>query len=426
MPRSPGTRWQVKVATGRNITRRTFLQAATAAAGAAALPLAPGISQLFRAAQLAGSSAAAPKNTLGGPFFLTGGDAYATCAALCACVLPTGTNPVTGAITSPGATEANAVQFIDMFLAAFELPSTIADNPAVYLQGRYSGRNPFPPVDPDAPGAFTAGNLRYPADQLELAGGQRQFLGLSAQQLISWYLQLYGTLTDIEEVLSAAPWAAKAQFPFVNSGLWSAKWLSQVESGQIPGVVPGGLRALYVNGLAAFDSWAEQNFQTTFASCATAEQQAMALVAANPLLNAAASNGLSLPAPLPSPTPPAPAAKLFGTLALHTIQGSYCLPEYGGNGGTLSPSAAPVMWTSLKWDGDTEPLGNTVYDASAYGPGAGPNAGFGEAGVYQPRGTMVEFRPTSYPGNDPSLATVEELQALLQYLAKAGGQVTVP
>lgn len=410
------------MATGRQITRRAFLQAAAAAAGAAALPIAPAFSGLFRTAGLSSplGSSGTPANTLGGPFFLTTSE-YGTAAAICACILPTGTDPVTGAVTSPGATEANAVQFIDMFMAAFELPSALADNPAIYLQGRFSGRQPFPPADPDAPGAFNFSPSQYPADQLELTGGQRQFLGLSAQQLVSWYLQLYGTTAG----LASTPWGTANQW--VTSSSWSGAWLSQVtgSSPTIPGVAAGGLRGLYQAGLPAFDAWAEQNFGSPFAQCNPVEQDALVVLASDPLVNALGSNGASLPSPLPSPTPPPAAAALMGVLALHTIQGTYCLPEYGGNGGTRSPSAAPVTWAAIGWDGDTEPLGNTVYDDSAYGPGAGPNAGYGQAGVYQPRGTMVEYRPTSYPDNDQSLCTLADLSALLTELAKVG-TVTIP
>src|SRR5689334_18780833 len=58
-----------------------------------------------------------------------------TCQAICARIVPS------GGAGDPGATEADAVNFIDRFLAAFELPSVVADGPAIYIRGRFSDRN---------------------------------------------------------------------------------------------------------------------------------------------------------------------------------------------------------------------------------------------------------------------------------------------
>jgi hypothetical protein len=377
----------------------------------------PGLASALRGAGLPGAeltAAGVPANVLGGPFFLTGSNAslYATAAALCNRIYPTGRDPLTKAVTSPGATEANAVQFIDMFLAAFELPGALADNPAIYLQGRLSGRNPYPPADADEPGALHFGASSYPADQLVDSSGQRQFLGLTPQQAVAWYLRLYGTVTGLPAQYRA----------FVPSGTWVR--LAAGNSPLIPGVPgPTGLRGIYVAGLTAVDAWSKQNFAVPFAAATTLEQDAMALVLSNPVVGAASSNGLpGLPAPLPSPVPPAAAAQLFPYLVVHTIQGCFCLPEYGGNGGSLVPPAqpapAPVMWAEVGWDGDTMPLGNSVYDPDAAGADDPPNAGFGAPGVYRPTGNYVEYRPVStLDDSDTGLATLDELAALVSHLA---------
>ena len=72
-----------------------------------------------------------------------------TCAAICSRIVPSGRDPA----TDPGAIEAQAVVFIDRFLAAFELPPTLANNPAIYIRGRYSGRNAYPDEHTGRPSA---------------------------------------------------------------------------------------------------------------------------------------------------------------------------------------------------------------------------------------------------------------------------------
>src|SRR4029077_5739772 len=97
---------------------------------------------------------------------------YAICDALCAGILPSD--------ALPGAAEARAVDFIDLFLAAFELPATVADNPAIWLRGPYSGRNPYPDPKGGAPSASA------PPTQLLGPEGARRFLPLSRHQTIAW------------------------------------------------------------------------------------------------------------------------------------------------------------------------------------------------------------------------------------------------
>lgn len=408
------------VGTTQRITRRAFLQAA-AAAGAAALPVSAGLMRVLESGPgaetfgVALADATAPDFGTGPYFFST--EQLRTAAAICARIIPTDTNPLTGAVVVPGAAEANAVRFIDLFLAAFELPTLapeVASNPAIYLTGRYSGR--WPSGNP-ATGAPFAANTT--PDAFEAGNGEIQFLGLSANQAVAWYLRIYGTTAGMPSSLSP-PWQSKA-------------WYAQVETPYAPGTaaIPGAtpLRALYgdpaTGGLAAFDSWSEQNFGVPFAQASAPEQDALLFLAWNPILGAASSNGLpGLPAPLPNPVPPPAASALFPVMVLHTIQGCYGLPEYGGN-------ADRIMWPTVGWDGDTQPLGSSIYfdGPGSPGPGQGPNAGFGFApgnpanppAAFTPRGTYVEYRPVSTPdGSDGTVATVADFTELIAALNKIG------
>ena len=115
---------------GRTMSRRQFVAAAIATGTAAALPL-----DLVRVARAATPAASSSKSATFYYFTQAERDA---CEALCSRIVPS-TEPVTAA-PAPGAVEAGAVVFIDRFLAAFTLPATVADNPAIYLHGRLSGR----------------------------------------------------------------------------------------------------------------------------------------------------------------------------------------------------------------------------------------------------------------------------------------------
>lgn len=395
----------------RRYTRRAFLQAAVASAGAAALP----VSQTLMDVLGRGAAGVLPA---GGALYFFDAAQASTAAAIAARIIPTDRNVLTGALVSPGATEAGAVRFIDMFLAAFELPATLADNPAIYLSGPYSSRWAF--------GDDTTGtpSSTIPPDSFE-HGSQVQFLGLTAGQALAWYLRIYGRLDGGPAQPTLPTWVTTGV-----SGTGSA-WQSQVTSGLIPGAQD--LRSLYRDGLLAFDQWAKQNFGVqSFASASTQEQDALLLLASNPLLGAASSNGLpGLPAPLPNPVPPPAAAALFGVIALHTIQGSYCLPEYCG-GGSDAGLHGQVTWASIGFDGDTQPLGNSVYDESLtenspVEPGnRWTNDGFGGGGSgYTPVGAYREFRPVSYPDDDvdSTLISLDELSELVAALERAGAEV---
>jgi hypothetical protein len=329
------------VAVAGELSRRDFLEIALATGAAVALPVTAGA---------CGAGAAPATSTEpGGGYFLTDSEGHprrSTCEALCARIVPTGADPR----MDPGATEARAVDFIDIYLAAFELPAAVADNPAIWLRGRYSGREPYPDNENGTP------SRSYPPSDFVTPGGQRRFMPLTPFQRISWRSTLYG-----KEALEEAH--------------VSQRWLSQV--GNLipaPNVMP--LRQMYLEGLDAFEDYSKSRFGSSVAALDAHRR--------DDLLAAAAGTATGVP------SPPGAASALFPQLVVHTFQACYSLPEYGGNHDR-------VMWKLIGWDGDTQPLGNSIYDASLAGPGEGPNRGFGDPAVYQPRGGYREYRAVSGP-----------------------------
>ena len=356
------------------LSRRQFVKAALAAGAASAVP--PVLDTFLQTARAAASTA-----TSG--FFLNS-QQWATCAALCSRIVPTGSNPA----TDPGATEARAVVFIDRFMSAFDVQlASVADGPAIYLRGNFSGRNPFAT---DQGTASTA----YPNDAFLDSSGVAHFLGLTAAQTLSWKYQLYGS-----SALAGVP--ASQQ-----------KWASQVMAGTIPSPTPpGGLRQAYVDGLAAFDTWSESMFATSFAAATTDQQDLMLELAGNVVVSAVTGN---VPVPSPPAAPPA-ARALFPIIALHTFQATYGLPEYSWRHDTAE-------WNALGYDGDTEPLGNSIYDPNmTFADGQDPNTGHGD-GLYTLTGGYRQRRPVSYLPSNATPLSASDAAILEQAINQARGQ----
>ncbi|TMC49078.1 MAG: gluconate 2-dehydrogenase subunit 3 family protein [Chloroflexi bacterium] len=342
------------------LTRRRFLVAALASGAVSALP----IELLGRVAHALAAS---------GPYFFTGGNAhlYAVCDAICSRVMPSSPDPTTNA-PQPGGKEARAVDLIDLFLAAFQanVLGVVADNPAIWLHGRFSNRNAYP--DP----ATGLPSSTLPADDFgTLPGGFGHFLSLTPTQELTWRLRLYGP----------SELTGDASLP--------KSYRDLVANGTIP-VPPTGLRDLYVKGLTAFDRYSMSLFGTGFAQASPQQQDLMLEAAGNAVLGGIFSNIAGLPA-----APPPDAINLYGPISVHTFQGCFGLPEYGTHGG-------PPMWQWMIYDGDTQPLGNSIYDenltdadiaaiAKDTGAQQGQNAGFGDPAVYQPTGGYREHRQTS-------------------------------
>ena len=301
-----------------------------------------------------------------------------TCVAACARLVPTGTD----SSTNPGANEAHAAIFIDRFLASFqELPSSVANNPDIWIQGRFSGRNPIPDNTDGEPSS------NYPPDDMLNTAGQMQLLPLSGAQALIWKVRLYGA-----SALEGAP---------------NSTWANQVVNGTIPGFVPGGLRTLYSAGLDAFDSWSKQLTMQPFASASADEQDLMLAVAGNVVVDAIGPN---LPS-LPVARPPA-AEQLFPTLLRDTFAACYGLPEYRG-------LHSNPLWQLIGYDGDTQPLGNSIYGEDL----PGDNDGFGVDAngqrIYLIQGGYKEHRPVSYPDpGDGTLMTPSQINQLMTMLSK--------
>jgi len=140
-------------------------------------------------------------------------------------------------------------------------------------------------------------------------------------------------------------------------------------------------------------------------------------------LLAAAGNVILAQFPLPTPPGAPDAAKaLFPLVTVHTFQAVYGLPEYRWQHNDAG------VWNSVAWDGDTQPMGNSIYDEHASGPGKGPNQGFGDPHVYVPRGGYRERRPVSTLGDGGGAALSKKNVAPLvkalraQARAKAGAK----
>ena len=337
------------------MSRRDFLAAALATG--ATIAVSPRLEAAIRT--VTGTNSA-------GMFYLSPARAR-TCDAICARIVPS-------AAGSPGAKEAKAVIFIDRFLAAFELPSVVADGPAIYIHGRFSDRND------------------HNGDDF-LRGTRAHFLPLTGHQEMSWRAELYGT-TALDHPPAGT---------FV-----SKKWRAQVGN-LLP--APASLRKTYNDGLDAFDAFSQTVFGTPFASATSLQQD---------LLLESAGNIVLSNFPIPSPPGAPDAAKaLFPLIVVHTFQGTYGLPEYRWQHDDAG------VWESIGWDGDTQPLGNSIYDPHMFGAGKGPNEGFGDPHVYQPRGGYRERRPVSTlssnsPINKKQIAPlVKALRAQARAQAKA-------
>ena len=356
------------------LTRRQFVALTAGAAAGAAIPEA--------VARWVGQVALADAPTM---YFLSDATVAATCAAACARIVPTGSNPA----TDPGATEAAAVVFIDRFLSAFELPSSVADGPPVWLSGPFSGRN----AEPD--GATGEPSSSFPADSF-YSNGQMHTIALTRTQTFVWRAQLYGA--------SALP----LKDPVMG------KWANQVATGAIPGIPAQGLRSLYHDGLVALDKWSETVTGQHFANAPAQEQDLMLAAVGNVVLAAVAPQITSnLPASFPQVAPPAAAQALYPVLVTHTFQACYGLPEY-------RQLDSNPLWKLIGFDGDTQPLGNSVYGSAL----KGDNEGFGAYPtvgdpVYPITGGYNEHRPVSFVSDeDTSVLSPTQAQQFVQLLKK--------
>jgi hypothetical protein len=155
------------------------------------------------------------------------------------------------------------------------------------------------------------------------------------------------------------------------------------------------------------------------------------LAAAGNLVISAVGGALPISLPTP-PATPAAATALVPLITLHTFQATYGIPEYSWrnqyNDPTVIPLQGTAQWREIGFDGDTQPLGNSLFDAEMFGPGEGPNAGFGAepgsadaaAGVFVPFGGYREFRPVSTLGSGGVTLSPADAATIKQMLETGG------
>jgi hypothetical protein len=127
------------------------------------------------------------------------------------------------------------------------------------------------------------------------------FIPLTRLQLLSWRVQLLGT--------AAVPG-------------------SDFNTAVLGPVV--GLRDQYKTGLADIQSKSQAMFSADFTTLSPTQQDTV-LQAIDP--------------------------NFFDLISEHTLEGMFCAPEYGGNSNGIG-------WTLIGYDGDSQPLGYSIFDAT--------------------------------------------------------------
>jgi len=201
--------------------------------------------------------------------------------------------------TDPGARKLGAPRYIASLLATFERPRV----PVIYAGGPFSGRTPFPDNDNGTPGR------RRPRDSF------RHFIPLSRIQELRWRAELYGS----------------AQVP--GAGFNDAALGPLV-----------GLRDLYRNGLARVNEIATTVAGDRFDRLSTGDQDRVL-----GMLDGAFA-----------PDPRRDGHTFVDILIMHTLEGCFSAPEYGGN-------ARARGWEMLSFEGDSQPLGYSIFSRAADG-----------------------------------------------------------
>jgi len=168
-----------------------------------------------------------------------------------------------------------------------------------------------------------------------------QFIPLTRLQLLSWRVQLLGS--------AAVPG-------------------SDFNAAVLPPVV--GLRDQYRSGLASVATTSQHMFGAAFPAL-TATQQDTVLKAVS--------------------------ADFIDLVTGHTIEGMFCAPEYGGN-------KDRVGWQLIGYDGDSQPLGYSIFDETTQTYNERPD------------------KPNSTANPDEDFSGVDaETDAFLKILVKVGG-----
>jgi hypothetical protein len=244
--------------------------------------------------------------------FLTSSE-YATLDAAIARLIPDDTNP-DGSFAA-GAGPARVVDYVDRLLGAFETDSV----PFLFAGGPASDRNPEPA--PALCGGTVPPNGTGP-NHFEIP------VPLSRRQAISWRATILGT-----QALGAEGDFLRANNKALGMG---------DENGDI-----AGLQQVYRQGAKDLNDFAIQLFGRDFDALSGAEQDLV--------IDTLPNQGFI--------------SALYG----HTVEGMYANPEYGGNRPPDRSRPAtgadgdnrPAGWSYIGFEGDRQPLGYAVFDATS-------------------------------------------------------------
>jgi hypothetical protein len=227
----------------------------------------------------------------------------------------------------------------------------------VFAGGPYSGRQPQPHFNTGSLSCETCHGIPFQNPQpaaLDVAAGAStvnnyppdfftQFLPQSRLQALSWKVRILGAAA-VPEV---------AANPLATSSI-------EVD-----------FRNKYRNGLAALDQMSQHTYGSGFAQLTPAQQ-------ANLLHTSPDQDFVTL-------------------LTYHTIEGMLSVPEYGGNRDRLG-------WQLVGFDGDSQPLGYTIYDDSLGGyrerpdkPNSAPNPDETCSGFSQPLSNFLNLIRAAAP-----------------------------
>ncbi len=189
--------------------------------------------------------------------------------------------------------------------------------PRVFAGGPFSGRTPYPDLATGMP------SMVFPRNDF------RRFLPLSRVERLAWNALLRGS----------------ARVPGAR--------FNDAVLGKLP-----GLRDIYRAGVEQLDATARAFFGASFVDLTGAEQDTVLADAADPGRH---------------PPHPRTGKNFFDHLLTHAVEGMFCPPEYGGN-------RDRVGWTLIAFEGDSQPLGYSLFDAGAgtyrerpEAPMSGPN-----------------------------------------------------
>jgi len=220
----------------------------------------------------------------------------------------------------------------------------------LFAGGPFSGRNPYPDPKTGAP------SKKRPKNSF------KKFIPPTRLQELFWRGELFGT-------------AGIPELAALDAQLGGAKT---------------GLRSVYQSGLAKVDDVARTTKGAAFASLSTTDQDAVLA-----MLDAGAF----------AKDPRRGDATFVDLVIRHTLEGAFSPPEYGGNAGLQG-------WTLCGLEGDSQPLGYSIYSATL------------DASVERPDHPMSTANPDELgPGGvvqaKPLSPDAQQLQANISLLTSA-------